>query len=335
MEAGPEALIAWLEARFAGPVHTVEPPQTNADGFDSEIHFLHLAGPALPDEWARPLVLRVKSDPDRGDEARLEAAVQGWAADHGYPAPRVLRVFDAGELVARPAQVMERLAGSMMLDRVRKAPWQTRRLVRTLAAAQAALHRLPTDGFPTGEDLVEHRLRLPRHVAELLPASGIADGLARIDPLLPRLREGAASVCHGDFHPLNVLVDGGDVGVVDWTDAGLGDRHGDVARTLLLFDIAWVAAGSAAERAVLKVFGPRLARGYRRAYERELPLDGAALDRWTPLHLLHGWSQTVALHAGLFDRGPDVDDDRTSRAPFALTEELARRFHAAADRALG
>ena len=69
-------------------------------------------------------------------------------------------------------------------------------------------------------------------------------------------------ICHGDFHPLNVLVDGDDAWLIDWTDAALGPREGDVARTLLLFEVASIAAGSSVERAALSWLGPRLERRF-------------------------------------------------------------------------
>ena len=46
----------------------------------------------------------------------------------------------------------------------------------------------------------------------------------------------APVLCHGDFHPLNALVDGdGHIGIVDWTDACVCDRHHDVGRSIAIF----------------------------------------------------------------------------------------------------
>jgi hypothetical protein len=67
---------------------------------------------------------------------------------------------------------------------------------------------------------------------------------------------------------------------------------------------------------------------YRRAYQRALPLDPGRVNLWKPVHLLHGWSQALSLHAGLFDRGVD-HDDRHDRVPPAMVTELERRFQAA------
>ena len=322
------ALVARLGERFGGGVALAEPATSKGEGFDSDVYLVRFSGAALPDEWRRPLVLRVKSDAERLEEAQLEAATQAWLADRGYPAPRVLEVFAPGALVDRPAQVMERAPGALMLDRVVSKPWRALGAVRQLASLHVQLHTMATDDFPAGDDLLDRRLRLPRHAAEELGNEALRAGLDRVVALAPRLRDSPPSVCHGDFHPLNVLLDGDRAMVIDWTDAGIGDRHGDVARTLVLFDVAAIAASNAAERLALRAAGPRLGNMYRRAYQRALPLDPDRVNLWKPVHLLHGWSQVLSLHAGLFDRGVD-HDDRHDRVPPAMVTELERRFQAA------
>ncbi len=55
-----------------------------------------------------------------------------------------------------------------------------------------------------------------------------------------------------------------------------------------------------------------------------MPLDEARIRLWRSVQLLHGWSQAVALHAGLFAReGPD---DRNERVPPVMIGELRRFF---------
>ena len=119
-------------------------------------------------------------------------------------------------------------------------------------------------------------------------------------------------VCHGDFHPLNVMVDGERASVIDWTDAGLGPREADVARTLLLFHIAAIAADSAVERRC-SVAGPGC-----RALPAHLRGGGAARsDRmrvWEVLHAVHGWAQVEMLHAGGFDGASSAQAGRCRSA---------------------
>ena len=307
-------LLRWASDAFGGTVALVEPSTTKGEGFDSEIHLVHLTGPTLPPAWRGPLVLRVLATPDRLADGHREAAIQDWLADHGYPTPRVLHVFAPGELTERPAQLMERAPGALLLDDLLRRPWTARQQITRLAQLQARLHALPTDGFPDTDDLLDRRLRLPRHVVTTTGHPELARALERIEAMAPRLRDAPRSVCHGDFHPLNVLSDGETTTVIDWTDAGLGDRHGDLARTLALFDMAAVVASSPVERAVLSAVGPVLGRIHRRAYGRRSAIDDHRLRMWTPVHLLHAWAQACTGH---------------ERVDPGMTDALRGRFDAA------
>ena len=309
-----DALVRWASETFGGPVTLVEPSTANREGFDSEIHLVHVTGPTLPPAWSEPLVLRVLPTSDRLADGHREAAIQDRLADLGYPAPRILHVFAPGELTDRPTQVVQRAPGTLLLDELLRRPWTARRLVRRMAELQARLHSLPTDGFPDTDDLLDRRLRLPRHVVATGDHPELHRALERIEALAPRLRDAPHTICHGDFHPLNVLGDGRSATVIDWTDAGLGDRHGDLARTLLLFDMAAIAASSAAERAVLAAVGPVLGRIHRRAYAGLVPIHEDRLRMWAPVHLLHSWTQACAGHA---------------RFPAGTEQTLQQRFEGA------
>ncbi len=317
------ALAQWAGHRFGGPVAVAGEPTTIAGGFDSFIHGLELTGDALPPGWGGPLVVRMLPSPQRAPQAAREAAVQGWSADHGYAAPRVLAVLGPDDGFDLPTQVMERASGTTMLDAFSAKPWRARRLVDRLATLALRLHALPTDGFPPDDStLVDHRLDLPRQVVARLDQPELAEALRRAEELGPRAMAGPAVVCHGDFHPLNVMVDGDAASVIDWTDAGLGPREADVARTSLLFHIAAIAAGSALERFVLEVAGPRLARRYQRTYAAGAPLDAERMRVWEVLHGVHGWAQVEMLHAGGFDGATSA---RPEQIPLGVRDHLRAR----------
>lgn len=324
-----QVLVEWLRGRFGADVELEGPPESNGSGFDSEIHFLSLAGCDVPEEWQGPLVLRIKPDVDHFDLAVREMGIQNWCAAAGLPVPRVLEVLEPGAPFDRPAQVMERAPGIMLMDVLLSSPWRFRTLMGDLAGLHAQVHRADPDGFPSGDDLLDRRLALTRETAERLDHEALRRALDDVAVIAPRLRGGPSAVCHGDFHPLNVLVSPGALQLIDWTDAGVGDRHGDVARTLLLFSVAWLAATSRAERLVLRAVGPMLGRSYRRAYRHELDLDEERVALWTPVHLLHGWSQAVGVNEGLFtSTEPTANDDRV---PASLAGTLESRFRVALD----
>ncbi|MBJ3783203.1 aminoglycoside phosphotransferase family protein [Devosia sediminis] len=54
--------------------------------------------------------------------------------------------------------------------------------------------------------------------------------------IIARLRGLAVGdrLCHGDFHPLNVIIDGEHLAVIDWLDATNGPPEADIARSYLM-----------------------------------------------------------------------------------------------------
>lgn len=326
-----EVLRQRAVARWGGDVALAEPPSSIGSGFDSFIHLVELAGATLPEEWRRPLVVRLLPSVDREPQAHEEAAAQQWAVSMGYQAPRVLEVLAPTEGFGLPAQVMERAAGRTMLELFSAQPWRARHLVDQLARLQLDLHALPVDGWPGARApraLVDKRLGLPRRVVAGLGDVDLTRALERAEGMAAAATAGPVVVNHGDFHPLNVVVDGESASVIDWTDAGLGPPEADVARTVLLFRIAAIAATSRVERTALRLAGPRLARHYRRTYEKATGLDSNRMRVWEALHALHGWSQVVMLHAGGFDGESSSD---SARVPLEVGAYLRRRFEEALD----
>jgi aminoglycoside phosphotransferase (APT) family kinase protein len=308
-------------------VEVAAEPKHVAGGFDSYIHAVELSGEALPAEWRRPLVVRMLPTPSRAPQAAHEAAVQGWSVARGYAAPQVLAVLGPDDGFELPTQVMERAPGTTMLDAVSAKPWRALRLVDQLARLALQLHALPTDDFPTdAASIIDHRLGLSRRVVSELDRPDLAAAVERAEQLAPRALEGPQVVCHGDFHPLNVMVDGERASVIDWTDAALGPREADVARTAILFHIAAIAAGSAVERGVLKIAGPRLSRRYLRTYERGAALDTERMRVWEVLHGVHGWAQVEMLHAGGFDGASSAE---AGQIPLSVRDFLQGRVQRA------
>ena len=136
-------------------------------------------------------------------------------------------------------------------------------------------------------------------------------------------------LCHGDFHPRNVLVDRTGsfttYGVVDWTDARLGDPHFDVARSLAIYWLAGVAADSAPVRMALRSLQDRLRRWHRIAYESASgrALDDRTLRWWEAVHLYRGWLQLQEAVEGAVT-GPD--SSTVTGLPDDLPEQLMARF---------
>jgi aminoglycoside phosphotransferase (APT) family kinase protein len=87
-------------------------------------------------------------------------------------------------------------------------------------------------------------------------------------------------ICHGDFHPLNILVSGATVtGVLDWPNTLVADAAYDVAgtRTILGLTPVELLPVPAPIRWLLRAWLPRMADRYVRGYRRRQALDPAVL----------------------------------------------------------
>jgi aminoglycoside phosphotransferase (APT) family kinase protein len=285
------ALLAHLRAALARPqLDFVESPAQISGGYDTEIYGFRLAG-AAP-EWSGPLILRLFRVETPGRAARFEATVQNCVADLGMCAPRVLHVVEGAEPLGGAFLVMERVAGRNLLSAL--ASLSAPRVPRWLADTQARLHALdaraleralaaagldPAARSASGE-LAESTERIESHGLSSLRAG--AEWLARERPDPPAL----PAICHGDFHPLNVLCERGRVtGLIDWTRAHLAWPEYDVGTTLALLSHGpipvpgWLAPPARAARALL-------VRAYLAAYRRRRPLDPDRLRWFEALRLL-------------------------------------------------
>jgi len=91
-------------------------------------------------------------------------------------------------------------------------------------------------------------------------------------------------LCHGDFHPGNVLVAADRVGVIDWANAARGVPDADHARTLLLLRWADPLPGTPLiTRGLMAAGRPVFAHQYARTYggsRCRLP----QVDSWLTVH---------------------------------------------------
>jgi aminoglycoside phosphotransferase (APT) family kinase protein len=188
-------------------------------------------------------------------KARYEAHVGALIRAAGVPSPAVLALT---EHEGRGGVIYERVAGPSMDVLLARAPWRLAQLAWRFAAVHAALHRASVPGLPAHQERIAGRIR----VASLLPDRVRERALSALS-LLPA----GAALCHGDFHPGNLLLAPSGPAVIDWENAALGDPHADVARTLLLLRYAHLyrrpGAARVAMRACVALFGAAYLRRYR------------------------------------------------------------------------
>jgi aminoglycoside phosphotransferase (APT) family kinase protein len=177
----------------------------------------------------------------------------------------------------RAGLIMDRVDGPDLITLMGRRPWTVPRAARIVGREQARMHEAvaPAD-LPALRGLVRAKIEgatdLPAELAELALTT------------LEALPDGDR-LCHGDFHPGNVLVGMRGPAVIDWTDATRGDPAGDLARTRLLLQIGAAQEYMPAMIRFMMRHMEAMGRGaffrlYLRAYRRTRSIDDDLVDRW-------------------------------------------------------
>jgi aminoglycoside phosphotransferase (APT) family kinase protein len=218
--------------------------------------------------------------------ARIEYELRVARAVHALGAP-VPAIEDAMVEDDRglAGLVYEYIDATPCSELFRRQPGRTAQLAQQLAAVHRQVH-----GLEAGEALRSQRGLL----AERLLRTGTL-GLRQRQRLLAVLAAGADHepdrLCHGNFHPSNVLLRGERAWVLSWSKASSGNPCADAARTFTLLRYGDVAA-----RALRGWFETQFAHWRARTYLRHY----RAASPWTDVQFAH-W-QTVQLALRLDDR---------------------------------
>lgn len=241
-------------------------------GYETAIYRFQLKG--ADGGWAKPLILRLYPKRFGAHNAIWESTIHTVLADAGYPVPRAHLVCDDMSVLGGAFFIMDYLDGAPLVT----APRAT--VPELLGKSHARLHQI--DPRPLITAL--HTQKIERRDYGL---DSRFDRLARKAKQHPQLEPAIqwllhnrpveapqSSVCHGDFHPMNILIkDGAVSGVIDWPGFAIADPIMDVAATLILATVP------------MKHLAPQLGldftaddaepfvQGYLAAYESVRPLD--------------------------------------------------------------
>lgn len=224
------------------------------------------------------------------DRTVLKLAKPGWDRDMLYqeylngmlignssiPAPKV---YDFVETETRFGYTMEKLNDVTLLDLMWKRPWSVIAYAKKLAAIHAQIHSVKAPQ--------ELPLLVDKYRDFICSKNSISDAQKRL--LLQDLEqlsaEGDPRICHGDFHPINVLVDKDRYFVIDWILAAQGNPEADVAGTYLITSIySLISGGKNFFKNFASVVGGRMiAKTYLKEYLSITNMDKQKILRWIPV----------------------------------------------------
>lgn len=187
-------------------------------------------------------------------EAFIEAAILALVEGHGLPAPQV---HAAGRYGDRWGLVVDRIDGPTLGQLVLHDPGWLGEGLEEMARLQLLLH-----------GTVETRLRplKARLIANIGRVAALGDARRqRLIAQVVALPDGDR-ICHGDFHPFNIIGAPGRTTIIDWVDATCGPPAADACRSYLL----------------LKQGAPDIADAYLERYVARSELAVADIVAWMP-----------------------------------------------------
>jgi aminoglycoside phosphotransferase (APT) family kinase protein len=275
-----EKLLAYLRSELDNQELTyVSMPSPVTGGFDTRIFSFQLKG--APYEVSRPLILRLfrKSSQNR---ATFESAVQNAVADSGYPAPRVFFTDTDESILGGSFMIMELIPGQTMTN----LPLNI--IPEMLAKAHLHLHSIDVESVRSALDVVglrQDRYSFDDRLGWLVEAIK-SPGFEWLQPGLQWIVENRPEdldrlvVCHGDFHPINILTQEGEVsGVVDWSCFLVCEPAYDIGIVKVLVAVA----GSSL---FPEVNWAHFINRYYDYYQRECPVDPARIEYYEAFRCL-------------------------------------------------
>jgi Ser/Thr protein kinase RdoA (MazF antagonist) len=220
--------------------------------------------------WDEGFVLKLFHNWFDIENIRFEQRIARHVHAAGLPVPSAGEILKAD---GRNGLVYERVVGQNMWEVLEKRPWMLFALARKTAQLHTWIHTRTIEF-----DLPLQSRRLEN---KLLSAEPLPDRLKyNCLTALSNMPDGNA-ICHGDFHPGNILLASDRAVIIDWIDSSRGNPLADVARTTII--VLGAAASSQIPNYPLK-FASRLFHAiYLHAYFQLRPGGEIEYRRWLPI----------------------------------------------------
>jgi aminoglycoside phosphotransferase (APT) family kinase protein len=174
----------------------------------------------------------------------------------------------------RRGVIYGRVKGISMLEQIKRRPWTFIQLAHVFGRMHASMHAVQRAELPS---LQESLCEAIAHAPDL-PENLRAASLARLE----KLPNGVA-VCHGDYHPDNLILAAGGPVIIDWMTAGCGNPDADVARTVLLLRLGEPLGLSPLQRKLIQLLRKQLLHRYLWSYRASRSISAETISAWMPV----------------------------------------------------
>ena len=182
-------------------------------------------------EWKDNTVLKLYREWCPSEWVEYESRVAHAVVEAGIPTPAAGEIVEVNGL---HGIVFERVAGVSMLQDMNVHPWNIFKHAHTLAELHSRINQISIAGLSSNKDGLAYAIRQTPHLDDRLREKAL--------DLLSKLQDGD-KVCHGDFHPGNVMLTDKGAIVIDWMTVNMGNPMSDFARTNMILMVGPKGAG--------------------------------------------------------------------------------------------
>ncbi len=179
--------------------------------------------------------------------------------------------FELVEQNGRCGAIYQRVSGKTLMQRMMFSVWTLKKKSRLLAQLHRDIHQeVPFELPSVKEQLISAISRVPAFTdAEK----------AYLYEYIRRLPDGN-TLCHMDFHPLNILMQGKKPVVIDWMTAVKGCALADVARSYVILKYSVPPVKNRLLQKLIAAFANTLCEEYLREYLRLANASRQDVERW-------------------------------------------------------
>lgn len=200
-----------------------------------------------------------------------EVSIGRYIQEAQLPVPKVYERVKVNE---RQGVVYERIDGPSLLHELASKPWNVVKHARLLASLHIRVHEVPAPanletqrawargGIPETNKLPNDLKEKVLHLLDSMP--------------------GGDQLCHGDFHPGNIIVTQQGPVIIDWMTVSKGVDCGDVARTAIILEAAKAPEGTPM-RWLLEWVRKLFLSTYLKTYFQLHPVDEKSFIAWRAL----------------------------------------------------
>ena len=211
-------------------------------GWETELKKINMKYKIDNENYHESIVIRIYPDIYGEEKAKKEYHLMRSLDSIGYPVPEVYHLETTGKVIGRPFITMEYVQGDVLAEIITNQKEYNK--ILAMMELLVKLHETdprfvyPNRPLPTSKEAIERYLKYQQKYLEetkntmLMPVSKwIAERMDKIIMTRPCL-------IHGDYHANNILIsDNGEMTVIDWGAATLGDPREDLSWTILLHTI--------------------------------------------------------------------------------------------------